>query len=183
VIVEIPAEEAAGFAETLASDEYEATERGYKDAVVRVVAWIFAAEDETELARRLAAFFGGTLEVDDLGLSGEELERTRVALEPMRGPQNAFANLCGGRWGVNNFVWIAGAIADGLGEEIASVFSRLVDPTDDLVARVERFSRGTPGDRGASSGTPELAAAVERRPHPARIHRRRARSPRPDGGG
>jgi hypothetical protein len=43
VTVEIPTEEAAGFAETLASDEYETTERGYKDAVVRVVGWIFAA--------------------------------------------------------------------------------------------------------------------------------------------
>jgi MoxR-like ATPase len=139
VIVEIPAEEAAGFAETLASDEYQATERGYKDAVVQVVGWILTAEDSAELARRLAAFFGGTLELEELELAAEELARTRAALDPMRGARNAFANLTGGRWGVNNFVWIAGAITDGLGEEIASVFRRLVDPTDDLVGRVDRF--------------------------------------------
>jgi MoxR-like ATPase len=139
VIVEIPADEAAGFAETLVSDEYEATERAYKDAVARVVAWIFAAEDLAEMARRMAGFFGGVLELDELGLAPDELERTRAALEPMHGARNALANLCGGRWGVNNFVWIPGAITDGLGEEIASVFRRLVDPTHDLASRVDRF--------------------------------------------
>jgi hypothetical protein len=50
-----------------------------------------------------------------------------------------FINLCGGGYGVNNFVGIPGAVRDGLGDEVRHAFSKIFDAAVPLPARIDQF--------------------------------------------
>jgi hypothetical protein len=137
----LPQAEVDAFALTLTTDEYKLDERRYKLAVYYVLRKLFARavlerEDFTEL---LVAFFEDKLDLGELGLSSEEQEFVREGVVLSHGLRNAFANLCGGRWGVNNFIWIPGAVRDGLGEEVRAAFIELFAQSTSLPDRIDQF--------------------------------------------
>src|SRR5690349_14614545 len=133
--------EAERYAELVASPEFESGERGYKIALHEVLSRLLDPDNVrgSAFTDQLAAFFAGELPLEDLGFSASDVAGIQQAVAPFGSIRNAFANLCGGRWGVNNFVWIPGAIAGGLGPEVADAFAGLVDDSAPLQDRVDRF--------------------------------------------
>jgi MoxR-like ATPase len=140
-VLELPQAEVDEFAAFLPTQEYATGERDYKVALHDVLSRLLSPStlESTEFPELLAAFFDGTLDVTRLGLSEEDHARIEVAVAPFYSLQNAFANLCGGRFGVNNFVWIPGAIRDGFSEPIRDAFATLVDTERRLAERVDQF--------------------------------------------
>jgi hypothetical protein len=139
----LPQAEVNGFAHVLGTAEYARDERDYKVAVHEVISRLLAPEmlASPEFPALLAAFFERKLDLADLGIEGE-LEKSiddAVAGAPLYGITNAFINLVGGRYGVNNFIWIPAAIEKGLGETFRQAFAALVDPEEDVASRVEAF--------------------------------------------
>src|SRR3954452_25423844 len=133
--------EAEQFAELVASSEFESGERRYKVALHEVLSRLLEPDNVRSpgFPGQLSAFFAGELALESLGFSATEVASIEEAVGPFGSIRNAFANLCGGRWGVNNFVWIPGAIAGGVGPEIADAFAGLVDDSAPLHDRVDRF--------------------------------------------
>ncbi len=139
--VELDAGQARRFQSLVASAEFESEERAYKVALHEVLLRILdpGALDQPESAQRLADFFRDRLDLAELGFSSEDADAIGSAAAPLGGIRGAFANLCGGRWGVNNFVWIPGAIDAGLGQPTLEAFARLVDEGRPLADRVDQF--------------------------------------------
>ncbi len=142
--VELTAAEAERFLEYLGTADFEREERGYKVALHRVLERLLAPQniERQEFPNQLARFFNGQPVLQELGFSTSEAAELESAVQGFGSLRNAFANLCGGRWGINNFVWIPGAIAGGLGREIANVFAGLVDDATPLHDRVDGFRAG-----------------------------------------
>jgi MoxR-like ATPase len=137
----LPQAEVDAFAHTLTTDFYKADERNYKLAVHYVLRKLFAPEvlEREDFTELLVAFFEDKIDLGELGLSSEEQEFVREGVVHSHGLRNAFANLCGGRWGVNNFIWIPGAVRDGLGEEVRVVFVELFAQATSLPDRIDQF--------------------------------------------
>jgi hypothetical protein len=139
--VQISAEEATKFTATLATAEYAAEERDYKVAVHEVLSRLLSptALDEPEFLDRLAAFCERRLDLSQLDLDPDQVARIEAGVADSHGVTNAFIQLAGGRFGVNNFIWIPGAIRGGLGEQIRHAFQTLLDDAQPLAARVDGF--------------------------------------------
>src|SRR5579864_5973577 len=138
--IQIAPEEAAAFTATLASHEYLADERDYKVAVHEVMSRLLAPLElvSPSFLDRLAAFFERQLDLNDLGMTSDRVAWVEDAVADTHGVTNAFINLAGGRFAVNNFVWIPRTIRLGLGEEIRHAFQTLLDDQP-LAARVDGF--------------------------------------------
>jgi hypothetical protein len=113
----LPQAEVDNFADQLGTDEYANSERDYKVAIHYVLRELLAGDrlNSSRFPELLAAFFEDQLDLGLLNLSAEQQAFVADAVAPNHGVRNAFANLCGGRFGVNNFVWIPGAVRDGIG--------------------------------------------------------------------
>lgn len=141
----LPQVEVDAFATYLETPEYKLQERNYKLAVHYVLRSLFSEERlaSPEFPALLSAFFGRELGLDELldelRLSPSERDFVEAAVVPFHGVTNAFANLCGGRFGVNNFIWIPGAVEDGLGEEIRQAFVHLFATGTALSEAIDRF--------------------------------------------
>jgi MoxR-like ATPase len=137
----LPQNEVNDFARTLRTIEYEQEERNYKLAVHYVLRELLARDqiESPTFPELLAAFFEDQLDPTLLNLSEEQQAFVTEAVAPVHGLRYAFANLCGGRFGVNNFVWIPGAVRDGLGKEVRRAFAQLMDVGERLPTRVDAF--------------------------------------------
>ena len=137
----LPQAEVDAFAAYLETPEYAREERDYKLAIHYVLRALFSPD---RLASRdfeslLSAFFARELDLDRLDLDEGDRAFVERSVAPLHGLTNAFVNLCGGRFGVNNFIWIPGAIQDGLGADIHQAFAGLVESTVPVSERVDRF--------------------------------------------
>jgi hypothetical protein len=138
----LPQAEVDAFAVHLETPEYAAEERDYKLAVHFVLRSLFAPDRlaTPEFPAMLGAFFERKVELHRLDLAPEERAFVEEAVSPLpSGVTNAFINLCGGGFGVNNFIWIPGAIRDGLGEEIGQTFADLVASPASIAERIDQF--------------------------------------------
>lgn len=137
----LPQGEVDAFAKYLGTDEYRRDERDYKVAVHYVLGSLLSPERlrDPEFPTMLGAFFDGTLDLDQLGLAEEKRTFIESTVGSIHGVRAALTNLCGGGFGVNNFIWIPGAIRDGLGEEIGQIFADLVTSDAAVSERVDRF--------------------------------------------
>jgi hypothetical protein len=135
----LPQRKVDAFAAWLPTDEYASDERDYKLAVRDVVSALLSRIDQPGFPELLCAFFERTLDLAALELSPEVLAFVEQATATVHGVTNAFINLCGGRYGVNNFNWIPGAVTDGLGEEIRAAFALLLDESLSVSERVDSF--------------------------------------------
>jgi hypothetical protein len=136
----LPQAEVDAFAAHLQTPEYAEDERDYKLVVHYVLRSLFAPNRmaRPEFPTMLGAFFERKLEPGELGLSPEDLAFVEQAHGTPQAITNAFINLCGGGYGVNNFIWIPGAIRDGLAEEIGKAFADLLSDAP-LAERIDRF--------------------------------------------
>jgi hypothetical protein len=137
----LPQHEVDAFALTLETEEYERNERGYKVAVHLALRSLLSAErlGDPQFPELLAAFFGRKLDLEVLDLSDDDRAKFDKAVKSSAQLTAAFANLCGGGYGVNNFVWIPGAIEDGLGNELAQVFAEFIQSDAALAERIDSF--------------------------------------------
>jgi hypothetical protein len=139
----LPQDEVDAFARTLETTEYATTERDYKVAVHEVISRLLSREmrERSGFPELLAALFERRLDLALLGLEEEERTHVEAAVSgaPFYGVTNAFVNLAGGGFAVNNFVWIPAAVEKGFGESLREAFGALVDPDSDLAERVELF--------------------------------------------
>jgi len=144
VDIVVPEEEATGFAATLKTHEYKATERDYKVAVHVVLSTLLSPSNlnQPDLPERIADVFSATMpDLDALGIEAAKQKFVKEAAKDL-GPgalKSAMANLGGGKWGLAQFIWIPRAVEYGLGEEIAEAFKVLVDPNEGLPSRVDAF--------------------------------------------
>ena len=139
----LPQDEVDEFSRVLATPEYSREERDYKVAVHEVISRLLSPEtlERDDFPHLLASFFERKLELASLGID-EELAvsvESAVGGAPFYGVTNAFVNLTGGGFGVNNFVWIPAAIDKGFGDEIRDAFAMLVEADIDLAERIESF--------------------------------------------
>jgi hypothetical protein len=141
----LPQVEVDAFAAYMETPEYAKDERNYKLAVHYVLRSLFSEERlaSPEFPALLSAFFGREWALDELvdklRLSPEERDFIEVAVNSPSGVTNAFANLCGGGFGVNNFTWIPGAVEDGLGEGIRQAFGVLFATGPRVSEAIDRF--------------------------------------------
>jgi hypothetical protein len=142
--VVLPQNEVDRFAVTLSSDAYLEDERDYKLAVHEVVSRLFSVEtmERGDFPQLLASFFERKMDLADIGIEGELAESVTAATARLYGVTNAFVNLAGGGFGVNNFIWIPEAVRIGFGDEIKTAFATLVDGNLELADRVEGFRDG-----------------------------------------
>lgn len=142
-VLVLPQAEVDEFAQTLGTPQYAGEEPDYKVAVHEVVSRLLSPETRTrpEFPRLLAAFFERKLDLVELGLDAELRAQIESAVggAPFYGVTNAFVNLAGGGFAVNNFVWIPAAVEKGLGEQLRDAFDGLVDSNVELAERVEAF--------------------------------------------
>lgn len=129
------------FAETISTAEYAGHERDYKVAVHEVLSRLFAADRFASpgFVDQLTAFFEGRLDLASLGFDDASVERVEAAVSEFRGVRYAFINLAGGRFAVNNFIWIPAAVGVGLGEELRVACRQLFDGSLGLAGRVDAF--------------------------------------------
>jgi MoxR-like ATPase len=141
VQIDLPAGEPQQFALTLQSELYKRDERDYKVAVHEVVSRLLSpsALAASTFVPRLCAFFERRLELDDLEIPPSRQEQIEEAVSDVYGITNAFVNLAGGRFGVNNFIWIPAAVEHGLGEGVRDAFAVLVHEDVGLASRVDEF--------------------------------------------
>jgi MoxR-like ATPase len=136
----LPQAEVDAFGARLETPEYKKNERDYKFAVHLVLSRVLSPDrlSATDFPALLGEFFERKLDLDQLGFT--ETERTFIdeAVAP-GGVTSKFTNLCSGGFGVNSFIWIPGAIRDGLGEEIRKTFTDLVTSDESVAERVDRF--------------------------------------------
>jgi hypothetical protein len=129
------------YGEFVRSADYRAQERDYKLAVSLVVSLLLsqASLSEPEFPLRLSAFFLDELDLTSIGSSEDEVAQVEQATRPLRGVRNAFVNLAGGRFAVNNFIWIPPAVDLGFGERFRGAFADLVVAERPLAERVDAF--------------------------------------------
>jgi MoxR-like ATPase len=137
----LPQTEVDAFAAHLDTPEYAEEERDYKLVVHYVLRSLFSPDRiaSAEFPAMLGAFFERKLDPAQLNLPGEDIDLVKQTHGSPQAITNAFINLCGGGYGVNNFVWIPGAIRDGLGEPIRETFADLLASDEPLAERVDRF--------------------------------------------
>ena len=139
----LPQEEVDRFAAALSTPEYLQEERKYKVAVHEVISRLLAVEtiSRPDFPTLLTSFFERKLDLAELGIEGDLAIQIRAELEgpPFYGPTNAFVQLAGGGFAVNNFIWIPEAVRVGLGEPVREAFASLVDDQVPLTDRVEGF--------------------------------------------
>jgi hypothetical protein len=156
-VLVLPQEEVDAFAESMAGADYAREERDYKVAVHEVVSRLLSADtlDRPDFPQLLAAFFERKLDLQDLGLDEETRKGVEAAVAgaPFYGATNAFVNLAGGGFAVQNFIWIPAAVEKGLGEPLREAFGALVDTDVPLAERIEGF-------RSALYATEERSRAV-----------------------
>jgi MoxR-like ATPase len=141
VEIHLLADEVAGFAAALSTPGYLAEERDPKLAVHEVMARLLAPStlESASFPQLLSAFFERELQLSDLEIDPQAAARIENAVQPFYGVTNAFINLAGGRFAVNNFVWIPAAVSLGLGDEIRDAFRVLLTEGPTLAERVNGF--------------------------------------------
>lgn len=142
--VVIPGIEAEEFARELPTEDYLRNERRYKVAVHKVFTALLSEPiaSRADFADRLADVFHEAMpDLDALGMSPSDQKSVNEAFDEHSGAgmRWAMSNLTGGKWGLVQFVWIPRAVEFGLGPEISDVFRDLIDDTNPLVERVDRF--------------------------------------------
>lgn len=139
--LKLPQRQVDAFAARLPTPEYKKHERNYKLAVSIVLSSLLSPErlKSSDFLELLSDFFDHNLDLDRLDLTADQLEFVQESVAHISGITGAFTNLCSGRFGVNNFIWIPGAIADGLGEQIRTAFADLLAADSQVPERVDHF--------------------------------------------
>jgi MoxR-like ATPase len=139
--VVISVAEAKAFAMAMQRPEYARDERDYKVAVHAVFSRLLSPPliDSPDFPRILKSTLEGAPDFERLGLRPEERDAVVQATKPVGDFRNAFANLCGGRWGVAQYIWMLPAVDLEFGDSLRAAFKGLVNTDEPLAGRVDGF--------------------------------------------
>lgn len=166
VKVSIPAEDAAAFADFMATTAYHEQERDYKDALHAVFRRVL---DPTSLrtakgARQLGEVFGSaTPDLHALGLDDREAEWVHRSA-PRGGLRRAIDNLTGGQFAFRNYDWIVPVIQSASRPRVIDALRFLLDDAVDLRERVEGFQdlmRQVRDDFRKRTGAPTRTGGIQ----------------------